>query len=92
MLKISGSVCIIYNTMLGLSINGLNIPKKIGNKTAFQQARILSRQAINRTNIGNKRYNITRKSLPKRILSFEWSNINFAIDKALSKLIRADKA
>lgn len=77
--------------MLGLLINGLDFPKKIGNKAAFQQARILSRQALNRTNIVNKRHNITRKSLPKRLLSFEWSNINFTIDRALSRLIRTDR-
>jgi hypothetical protein len=54
-----------------LSANGLNFPKRIGNKTAFQQARILSRQAIERA---------------KKIRYIEWPVFNFSIDKALSKL------
>ncbi len=77
--------------MTGLLINGLNFPKRIGNKTAFQQARILSRQTLSRSNMVNKRFSVQRSSFPKRLLSFEWSNMNFAIDKALYKLIRADR-
>jgi hypothetical protein len=59
------------DAMMILPASGLNFPKRIGNKTAFQQARILSRQAIARD---------------KKIRYIEWPVFNFSIDKALSNL------
>ena len=77
--------------MTGFSINGLNFPKRIGNKTAFQQARNLSRQHLCISNRANIRISAAQSTFPKRLLSFEWSNMNFAIDKAISRLIRPDR-
>jgi hypothetical protein len=74
-----------------LSSNGLSLPKRIGNKTAFQQARILSRQALNHTYFTHKRSYFYQDSSTKRIKCTEWSNLNFSIDKALSILTNKDK-
>ncbi len=76
-------------TMRVLSLNGLNFPKRIGNKTAFQQARMLSRLDLSRSNFANNRFGKTSRSFPAKVFSFEWSNISFAIDKALSRLTHA---
>ena len=72
--------------MTRLSANRLDLPKKIGNKTAFQQARILSRNALSRINLEQKRTGISKNSKSQRLVSFEWSNLIFSIDKALSKI------
>lgn len=71
--------------MTRLSSSRLSIRSKIGNKTAFQQARILSRQALSRINLVNKRIPVT-KNYNRRLASFEWSSLIFTIDKALSRL------
>ena len=77
--------------MTRLSSNRLNLPNKIGNKTAFQQARILSRQALSRLNFANKWTCISKNSKCQRLVSFEWSNLIFSIDKALSKMTYAKR-
>jgi hypothetical protein len=69
-----------------LSSNGLSFPKRIGNKTAFQQARILLRQAFTRAMLTQKRSRTHKTSAPKKIRYVEWSVFNFSIDKALSNL------
>jgi len=74
-----------------LSSNGLSFPKRIGNKTAFQQARILSRKAVTRSLLMQKRPRSHKSSLLNKIRYVEWPILNFSIDKALSHLTYQSK-
>ena len=69
-----------------LSSDGLSLPKRIGNKTAFQQARILSKQAYARALFIHKGSHVHKRSPLKRIRYTEWPILNFSIDKALSDM------